>query len=265
MQPNNPTPAKKKKTPLLILLGLFLLGLIVAIVFSTVQHTRANEASAGYIEKTVDYLYAIGTNTGDQKERIETFRQRVELPDVALGSFFSRQYREAEEVETRYNALLDESTQFFEEFYTLSALAPIMQELTATVLTTIPEDADPNTRADLIMKRAETLDDLAARLDYCYFSDEYKAIKTTAVENIRKMSTASKATAEQLRSGDSDSSGSSIRALQNEYIDAYGKAREALQQAPEYGNKIAAYIDDNDEILNDKLNAYVEEYGKSNQ
>jgi hypothetical protein len=253
--PVTPAPKPKSKRTWLIALVLIAAVVIALAIFLIVQFNRANAVSQTYIQDTVKHIYAFGAANDDDKARIDAFRDRVELPDVFLGNVLSPAYREAEEVEKRYTALIDDSTRYFEEFYTVAALASGVEEFKDIALETIPAEADQERRAELIRQRADKLDALAEKIDDAYFASKYMAVKTKLVDNIKKMSQASRASASQVAAGENTSS-----ALNDQFQEAYANASDGFKEVVAYGQEISEYISANDARLDKELNEYIKAY-----
>lgn len=257
-----PVTVKKKRIIIIAAIAL-VLGLIAASVYTVMQYNRANEVGTTYIKKTVDHLNAIGEAPDSKpQERIDIFRNKVTLEDVAFGSLLSAEYRKAEEAKAKYTAFLDKSMPFFEQNYTLAVLTPILQEFIASVKTTIPAGATANEQADIVDDRAKKLDEIAGKLDGLYFNDEHKNLKTTAVDNIRKMSKASRDSADLIRKGENSST---IRGtLQQEYSKSYENVSEAIRKMPPYGVEIVEYLNKTKPTLDGPFKAYIDEYKTAN-
>lgn len=249
----------KKKLIIIIASSLLALGVLAGIIFGFVQYNRANEASKTYLTKTVEHLKAIGSGPDDKpKERIDIFRDKVTLEDIALGSLLSAQYRKAEEAEKQYTTTIDKATPFFEQNYTLAALTPELLEFIDIVKAGAPAGADANTKATAVEDRAKKLDAVATDIDGLYFNDKNKALKTTAVDEIRKMSKVSKDTAEILRDG--STSQPLISSLQVEYTQSYVKASDAIRKMPAYGQEILEYLKANKDPLDKDFQKYIDTY-----
>lgn len=249
----------KKKLFIGIATSALVLGLVAATIYGFMQYNRANEVGTTYIKKTVDHLNAIGEAPDSKpKERIDIFRDTVTLEDVAFGSLLSAEYRKAEEAKTKYTAFLDTSMPFFEQNYTLASLTGIIQEFIASVKTNVPAGATADEQADIVDTRAKKLDEIAAKFDGLYFNDAHKNLKTTTVDNIRKMSKASHDSADLIRKGENSSTIRGV--LQEEYSKSYENASEAIRKMPPYGVEIVEYLNKTKPTLDGPFKAYIDEY-----
>jgi hypothetical protein len=249
----------KNKLLIIIASSLLALGIIAGTVYSVIQFNKAQQASKTYLTKTVEHLKAIGSAPDDKpKERIDIFRDKVALEDVTLGSVLSPDYRKAELAEKEYTAVIDTAMPFFEQNYTLAALTPELLEFIAIVKESAPAGADAATQATFVESRAKKLDAVATTIDGLYFDDAHKSLKTTAVDEIRKMSTASKDTSDLLRKG--NTSQSLRTTLQLEYRKSYENASDAIREMPAYGQEILEYLKANKDPLDSDFQKYIEVY-----
>lgn len=145
-------PPKKSRRGLIIGLSIGLAVLIVAVIVTVIGFSfksQADDAARQYDNAVLAHVDQILT-AETPKERAELFETKPELKEAPFGDVLSDEYKNAQTLKARYDAMVDEARPVVQERYATLELSPfikrVVAQLDASISTSMPEIKDEATK-----------------------------------------------------------------------------------------------------------------------
>jgi len=193
-------PPKKSRKKLLI-------GIIIAAVvliggalaaFLTINSitSQAKEAATTYTKAAEEHVTKL-IEVKVFKDRLDNYDTRPTLAKVNMGETFSKEYKDAIALETRYNKLLDDTKSAVAERYATLELSPFFKEFAVKLATkldtsslTITDDASVANARQYVKSMETKASDytaLANRYKSYVYAEKYRDYQTKAAEALDNM------------------------------------------------------------------------------
>lgn len=284
-----PTPETSKKRQKRLLWGISALVLVAIVgitIFVFQQIPKANQAASTYTEAVRNHVNIIYSPDTTSKERAELVEKPVELQPIFAGGLVSDEYRKANDLEKRYDTLINETSKTLNELYTFLDMSTektsFPETLTALVLIPTPgfsvttDKEDQRVASEGFIKGTEELATkytaLAERMQSYTFDKEIDGEKKTIIEGLNAMAAAKKEQAKIQREynqrvanigfdeRDGEATLSANAKASDTFVKKYVEVRDATQALVKkyLATDIAKRLSTESKTVNDKYKNFVE-------
>ena len=257
--PNSEPPKKSNKKKIIITSVIAVLVLIIGAVLGMfLVSSQAKTAATEYDQKVLAHVKAIRAGP-EHKDRLDELDKKVsDLPAIPFAGELSTEYKEAEKLESRYNALLDETGNYFREVYTFFAFTDYQFELNDLLRESLGDTSNRAEYAKSLTTRADKCDSFLKRLESFYFDEKYRANKADAVTYLKTMCESYRGMADVQSKEATDSSEASMKLYNDGLVQNLGGYRAFLNGTMyNYSNELKTRLVTESKEVDDKYENFI--------